>query len=380
MAITVATVEQVQNFFDTNTVTRPDLARFERETSMRVPPEIWNNKLKRGLYSLTIGDPAVVRNVETKKVDGNIVQENVPIVVPEQKMVAREINVFDSSSFIPEIDPTYVPHGNAAILDKLIKSKHFFTLYLTGDSGTGKNVMIEQACAMNKQPVVRVQITRDTKEADIIGSKTLIDGNIVYEDGPVIWAAMNGALLILDELDAGDPNEILCLQRVMEGGEFFVKSLNRMVKPKEGFAIISTSNTKGQGSDSGRWIGTGVLNSAFLDRFDMCFEQPYPNRKIEIKILENKYKKYAGEDNVDTNFIEKVVDWVQIIRRTYDNGGIDDIVSTRRAIGIIKARALWFDADKAIDFGISRFNDTTRDAFKILWTKLQAGELTNPEA
>jgi hypothetical protein len=373
----IASVSQVQEFFAPATVIgKADIDRFEKETDTKMPQEVWNNRIARGQYSL-IMDPNRRAEVQTVEVKAEVQTTQAPIVVPEQKIVAREIDVFDATSFIPAIDDSYVPHGNYSIVDKLVKSKQFFTLYVTGESGTGKNAMVEQACAKNGRPVVRVQITRDTKEDQLIGSKTLIDGNIVYEDGPVIWAAINGALLILDELDAGDPNEILCLQRVMEGGEFFVKSLNKMIKPKEGFAIIATSNTKGQGSESGRWIGTGVLNTAFLDRFNMCLEQPYPNTKIELQILEKAYSKYS--DIIDHDFIAKVVDWVQIIRRTYDNGGIDDIVSTRRAISIVKSRALWFDAGKAIEFGITRFNDTTKDAFKILWDKLQTGQVKNTE-
>lgn len=368
-----ATVQELKEYFgEVGSVSRPDIAQFEKATGKYAPKEIWDNKLKRGLYSLDFSGATRVEQVE---VHTKVQEQHVDIVVPKQEMVAREIDVFESESFIPSVDPVFVPHGAYSVIEKLIRSKKFFTMYLTGESGTGKNKCIEQACAKIRRPVIRVQITRDTKESDIIGSKTLIDGNIVYEDGPVIWAAKSGAVLILDELDAGDPNEVMCLQRILEGGEFFVKSLNRMIVPAEGFAIISTSNTRGQGSDSGRWIGTGVLNAAFLDRFSMCLEQPYPSKKIEQEILENAYRKYSPTGEIDSPFIEKLVEWVQVIRRTADNGGIDDIISTRRAISIVQSRALWFDGNTAVEYGISRYDETTRDAFKTLWEKMQTGEI-----
>ena len=372
-AIQRATVQEVQSFFgEKNVVGRRDIIIFEATSGKKFPEELWNNKVGHGSYSLHL---PVQHEVAFVAKEEAAIQSVEPIPVKGGGLVSREIDVFDREAFIPKVNPDYVQWGNFKTVEKLVKSNKFFTLYVSGESGTGKNAMIEQVCAKLDRPMIRVNFTRDTKEEHLIGSKTLIDGNIVYEDGPVIWAAENGAVLVLDEISCADVNEVMCLQNVMEGGEFFVKSLNRMVKPKEGFAIIASDNTKGLGSDSGRYLGTNVLNAAFLDRFDMLMVQEYPPTKIETDILTKAYVSF--NQDVDHKFVEKVVDWVQIIRRTYQNNAIDDMISTRRAIKIIKSRALWFNADDAISFGISRFDDTTGAAFKMLWDKLQTGEIKN---
>lgn len=380
MAKETATLAEVREYFQgRKIVSRTDINSFQENVGKNVPKSIWDMKVARNQYDLYAEQGVIVQEDVKQVHTKTVIQEEVAMIVQEPELprkpelVSREVNVFNIDSFVPAVNPNYVPWGNFKDIDTLVKSNEFFTLYITGESGTGKNAMIEQVCAKNKRLMVRINFTRDTKEEHIIGSKTLIDGNIVYEDGPAIWAAEHGAILVLDEISAADANEVLCIQNVMEGGEFFVKSLNRIVKPIPGFAIIASDNTKGQGSDSGRYIGTNVLNTAFLDRFDMMLVQEYPSIKIERQIMSKAYGSFNQE--IDEKFIEDVCNWIQIIRRTYQQDAIDDMVSTRRAIKIIKARALWFSPEKAIQYGITRFDETTAAAFKILWDKLQTGEL-----
>ena len=386
-----ASLEEIQQYFGDNTeVTTSQIRAFEEFAGKWAPQIVWDSKLSRRVYSLRPGvTPAVVVQQHSEIETIHPTPETPTVPVPKTPIaaaveapapIAREIDVFNREAFIPIKKDSYVPWGNFSTVEKLVKSNHFFTLYIAGESGTGKNAMISQVCAKLRRPLIRVNITRDTKEEHLVGSKTLIDGNIVYEDGPVIWCAENGAVLCLDEISAGDPNELLCIQSVMEGGEFYVKSLNRMVKPKPGFAIIASDNTKGQGSDSGKYIGTYVQNSAFLDRFDMMLSQGYPPLNIELQILTHEWKQYAELTPDAEKFISDVANWVGIIRRTYDQDAIDDLITTRRALKIIKSRALWFSEKDAIAHCITRFDDTIADAFKALWEKMKSGQISNQAA
>lgn len=284
-------------------------------------------------------------------------------------------SAFTLSGSVPTQKSHYVPWGNYKDVERLIASNKFFALYLTGDSGTGKDIMIEQACAKLGRPMIRIQITRETKEDHLIGSKTLVDGNIVYEDGPIVWAAKAGAVVNLSEISAGDANELLCLQNVLEGGEFFVKSANKWVKPAPGFCVIASDNTKGMGSDSGKFIGTNILNSAFLERFKMTMEQKYPPISIEREILTKEFLRHKSE--VDTKFIEELSDWVAVIRKTYLDEGIDEQITTRRACHIVDVHCNFFPVDKSIKLCTARFDDTTQTAFLSLWEKMKTGEIKN---
>ena len=219
---------------------------------------------------------------------------------------------------------------------------------------------------MNR-PLVRVQITQETKEEHLLGSKTLVDGNVVYEDGPVVYCALNGAVLILDELSLGNSNDIMCLQNVLEGGEFFVKSANKIVKPAKGFCVIATDNTKGRGSDNGRYIGTNILNDAFLERFEMTIEQGYPNERIESKIVQ---KMMSNLNMHDDEFAKRLILWVQAIRKTYAEEALEEHITTRRACQIIKNYKKLGDVKLAIELGVNRFDDTTKMAMLSLWDKL----------
>lgn len=309
-------------------------------------------------------------------------REPVPTLAPpvpqKQTVVAPPTGQFRVDGIIPDQKAWFVPWGNYADIERLIATKKWFTAYITGDKGTGKNIMVEQACAKLGRPLVRVNITRETKEEQLVGSKTLHDGNIVYEDGPVIWAAENGAVLLIDEISLGDPNETMCLQAVLEGGPFFVKAANRMVFPKPGFVVIACDNTKGRGSDDGRFTGTNIMNDAFLDRFDYTFEQMYPPLKIEREIFAKEYLRHS--ENVDQLFIEQLTDWVAIIRKTYADEGIDEQIATRRGCAIVRAVAnRFFNIDDSVEKCCNRFNDTTKEAMLSLWAKLKSGEIQNTE-
>ncbi len=271
-------------------------------------------------------------------------------------------------NLVPDKDPNYVPFGNFSDVKKIINSNMFYPTFITGLSGNGKTLSVEQACAQLNRELIRVNITIETDEDDLIGGFRLVNGATVWHDGPVIQALNRGAVLLLDEIDLAS-NKILCLQSILEGKGVFLKKTGRFVKPARGFNIIATANTKGKGSDDGRFIGTNVLNEAFLERFALTFEQEYPTVTIETKIL----KKVAGSLGVlDENFCENLANWSDIIRRTFRDGGIDEVISTRRLVHIIRAFAIWNDRLKAIKVCVNRFDDETKQSFIELYDKIDA--------
>ena len=275
-------------------------------------------------------------------------------------------------NFIPEKDPNYVPFGNFSDVKKIINSGMFYPTFITGLSGNGKTLSVEQACAQLGRELVRVNITIETDEDDLIGGFRLVDGATVWHDGPVIQALNRGAVLLLDEIDLAS-NKILCLQSILEGKGVFLKKVGRFVRPKSGFNIIATANTKGKGSDDGRFIGTNVLNEAFLERFALTFEQEYPTPKTEQKILE---KVSANLGVLDEKFCENLANWSDIIRKTFRDGGIDEVISTRRLVHIIRAFAIWQDRLKAIKVCVNRFDDETKQSFLELYDKIDADIVT----
>ena len=271
-------------------------------------------------------------------------------------------------NLVPDKDPNYVPFGNFADVKKIIGSKMFYPTFITGLSGNGKTFSVEQACAQLKRELIRVNITIETDEDDLIGGFRLVNGETVWHDGPVIQALNRGAILLLDEVDLAS-NKILCLQSILEGKGVFLKKVGRFVKPANGFNIFATANTKGKGSDDGRFIGTNVLNEAFLERFALTFEQDYPTPKTEQNILEKVAANYGC---LDKKFCENLATWGDIIRRTFKDGGIDEVISTRRLVHIAKAYAIFNDKAKAISTCINRFDDETKQAFQELYDKVDA--------
>ena len=269
-------------------------------------------------------------------------------------------------NLIPTKDDTFVKFGNFGDLKKIIQSRVFYPTFITGLSGNGKTFSVEQACAQLGRELIRVNITIETDEDDLIGGFRLVDGATVWHNGPVIEALERGAILLLDEIDLAS-NKILCLQSVLEGNGVFLKKIGKFVRPSAGFNVIATANTKGKGSDDGRFIGTNVLNEAFLERFPVTFEQEYPTVSNEVKILE----RISQSLNVDdTDFCKRLVDWADIIRKTFYDGGIEEIISTRRLVHIIRAYSIFGNKAKAIEVCVNRFDDETKTAFMELYDKV----------
>ena len=266
-------------------------------------------------------------------------------------------------NLIPQTDDSFVKFGNYSDIRKIIQSKVFYPTFITGLSGNGKTFSVEQACAQLGRELIRVNITIETDEDDLIGGFRLVDGATVWHNGPVIEALQRGAILLLDEIDLAS-NKILCLQSILEGKGVFLKKIGKRVDPASGFNIFATANTKGKGSDDGRFIGTNVLNEAFLERFPVTFEQEYPSASIEKKILS------ASCD--DENFVSHLVDWAGIIRKTFYDGGIDELISTRRLVHIIRAYTIFSDKAKAIKVCLNRFDDETKQSFLELYDKVDA--------
>jgi len=267
---------------------------------------------------------------------------------------------------IPQKDDTFVQFGNFKDVKKIISSRLFYPTFITGLSGNGKTFGVEQACAQLKRELIRVNITIETDEDDLIGGFRLINGETVWHNGPVIEALERGAILLLDEVDLAS-NKILCLQSVLEGKGVFLKKIGKFVQPKKGFNVIATANTKGKGSDDGRFIGTNVLNEAFLERFPVTFEQTYPTAATEQKILEG----VANDLNVVApKFCKHLVDWADIIRKTFYDGGIEEVISTRRLVHIIRAYSIFNDKNKALQVCINRFDDETKASFVELYDKV----------
>ncbi len=294
--------------------------------------------------------------------------ECVPTVVTD----GVKVEATEYHSLVPVGDDKFVPFGNFKDVKAILKSKIFYPLFITGLSGNGKTHSVEQACSQLKRDVVRVNITIETDADDLIGGFRLVNGETVWHDGPVVEALRRGAVLLLDEIDLAS-NKIMCLQSLLEGKGLYLKKVNQYVKPEPGFNVVATANTKGRGSDDGKFIGTNVMNEAFLDRFAVTFEQSYPNTSIEKKILLANFKElgWVG-DNID-KLCQQLVDWSDIIRKTYYDGGVEDIITTRRLVNVVKAYAIWDSVDKAIELSTNRFDDDTAKVFRELFTKISGG-------
>ena len=278
-----------------------------------------------------------------------------------------------TGNIVPEKDPNFVTFGDYSSVKSIIASKKFYPIFITGLSGNGKTLGVTQACAEKKREMIRVNITIETDEDDLLGGYRLRDGQTVWQNGPVIEAMERGAVLLLDEIDLAS-NKIMCLQPILEGNGVFVKKINKFVKPALGFTVVATANTKGKGSEDGQFIGTNVLNEAFLERFPITFEQKYPSVKIETKIIS---KMLETENAKDDEYATNLVNWADIIRKTYSEGGVDEIISTRRLVHIAKAYSIFRNKLKAVEVCTNRFDDDTKQSFIDLYTKIDSG--VNPE-
>ena len=300
-------------------------------------------------------------------------EDAVAHVAPAAQPVAETVNMAatvtvlrqkrlhdDSDTAIPKKFPGYVPFGFYKDLTNILASKEFYPVFITGLSGNGKTLMVEQVCAMQNRECIRVNISIETDESDLIGSNTLVDGNVVYRDGPVITAMKRGAILLIDEVDRGS-NKLMCMQGILEGKPYFNKKSGEYVHPAPGFNIVATANTKGRGSEEGRYLSQ-ILDDAFLERFPITVEQNYPTDKVELKIL----KPLLNDDN----FAENLVKWADVIRKTFAEGGIDEIISTRRLVHIAKAYSIFKDRKKAIELCVARFDEETKNSFLDLYAKV----------
>ena len=296
-------------------------------------------KVKRGVWDLTVQE----------KLEQNY---NAPAALP-----AVEQNL------VPQKDDTFVKFGNFSDIKKIISAGIFYPAFITGLSGNGKTFSVEQACAQLNRELIRVNITIETDKDDLIGGFRLVNGETVWHNGPVVEALSRGAVLLLDEIDLAS-NKILCLQSILEGKGVFLKKIGKQVTPAAGFNVVATANTKGKGSDDGRFIGTNVLNEAFLERFPVTFEQEYPTVKTEEKILSGLCS--------DADFCKRLCDWADIIRKTFYDGGVDEVISTRRLVHIVRAFSIWNDKQKAIEVCLNRFDDETKSAFLDLYDKVDA--------
>jgi len=299
------------------------------------------------------------------------------VSVPEVKVVekpAKQSKVSKTSNTAKDITPTdevtFVPWGHYKDIKSVIKSKIFYPTFITGLSGNGKTLNVLQACAELKRECIRVNVTIETDEDDLLGGFRLVNGETAWHDGPVVDAMKRGAVLLLDEIDLAS-NKIMCLQPILEGKGVFLKKINEYIEPAKGFNVIATANTKGKGSEDGRFIGTNVLNEAFLERFPVTFEQSYPSLKIEENIVKNVFNSLGINDN---EFATNLVKWADVIRKTFYDGGIDEIISTRRIVHIANAYAIFKNKMKAIQVCTNRFDEDTKNSFLDLYTKVDAGE------
>ena len=326
-------------------------------------------KVGRGLYDCpeiasASGDASPAPVAEPVPAPAPVVGSVETVQSDAQAALAMGMTGGERATLVPERFSGYVAWGHFSDVEQIVRSKQFYPIFVTGLSGNGKTLMVEQCCAKLKRECYRVNITRQTDEDDLLGGFRLINGNTVWQDGPVVSAMKNGGVLLLDEIDLGGAN-MMCLQPVLEGKGVFLKKTNQWVKPAPGFTVFATANTKGKGSDDGRFVGTGIMNEAMLDRFPITLEQPYATRATEKKILTK-----AGCDDVD--FADHLTKWAEIIRKSFYEGAVDEIVSTRRLVDIVKAFGIFSDKTKAIAFCLARFDDDTKEAFLNLYSKVDA--------
>jgi MoxR-like ATPase len=356
-------------------------------------------KVDKGIYTFpadhhfgtgqkTVKPSPVVVKAEKKKTlqsDLDIINESVDPVAQKWEKKSKEAKqsfekpvvkkkavtktVSSTVSLIPKSDPQYVTGGHFKDIKTILQSKIFYPVFITGLSGNGKTCMIHEVCAKLKRDLVRVNITIETDEDDLLGGFRLLDGETVWHDGPIINAMRNGSIALIDEIDLAS-HKIMCLQPVLEGKPIYLKKINEVVYPAEGFNVIATANTKGKGSDDGRFIGTNILNEAFLDRFSATFYQEYPSIKMEAKILNKYFDLYELKEE---DFVDKLTKWADVIRRSFKEGAVDEIVTTRRLIDITKSYSIFNDKLKAVAMCLERFDDETKESFTDLYTKIDAG-------
>ncbi len=367
-------LDAFRSFVGSEYFTRKDISRFTDETKTHKELGVirpWFlvdvcEKIDRGEYRFP-----TVNGTSTETVDESNVVSLATNVAMKSEEVSMATNVIEfpkteSESYVPARVGEYVKFGHYGDVKTIKKSGQFYPVFITGLSGNGKTMMIEQVHAELKKELFRVNITIETDEDDLIGHYALLDGKTVWQDGPVTMAMERGATLLLDEVDLAS-NKIMCLQPVLEGNPLLIKKEGRIVRPKEGFTVMATANTKGKGSEDGRFIGTNILNEAFLERFPITVEQEYPSVSVERKIIIKLMESLGCEDS---EFAGKLVDWADLIRKTFYDGGVDEIIATRRLVHIVQAFSIFNNRMKAIAMCVARFDDQTKETFMDLYSKL----------
>jgi len=352
----------------TNTITRKQVKEVAENHGFKYPRWFFGNKSFRTDTRALFRVPSI-EELKTKKTKRKTKVESVTKQV-KNDIQKIESKIEDTISFIPNVNSLFVKNGIYNDLYKIVKSGKFYTTFITGLSGNGKTLMVEQACAKAGRELIRVNITCETDEDDLLGGFRLVDGETKWFDGPIVEAMKRGAILLLDEVDLAS-SRIMCLQPVLEGNSLLLKRINEIVKPKDGFNVIATANTKGQGDDSGKFFGTTILNEAFLERFSCTLNQDYPSKSSEKKIIQ-KVLELNGIN--DESYVDELCDFSSIIRKTYNDGAINDLISTRRLVHIANAFSIFGDKVKAIEVCLNRFDDHTRESFMALYDKLREDE------
>ena len=351
------TIKEIQSICDANGMKVPQWFTKEEE-----------NRLGRGLYKVP---NSIVAPASTTQVNLTAQVLQMPVQSPAPSTMQKITNLvtdMEQMNLVPTLYSNYVPFGNFEDLNRIIGSNKFYPVFITGQSGNGKTMSVEQVCAKLKRKFVCISMTPETDESDLLGNYVLMNGEMVWRDGPVTVAARQGAVLCIDEIDYGAQN-LSCLQRVLEGKPFLLKKKNEVIAPAAGFTIIATANTKGKGSDDGRFMFTNVLNEAFLERFPITFEQGWAPNAVEKKIVK---KELSSEGRADDEFADNLVTWADAIRKTFEDGGCDEVISTRRLVHIAKAYGIFADRIKAIQYCLNRFDEDTKASFLDLYTKVDA--------
>jgi len=366
-------IELLYKHYKKTDLTRSEINDFVKSGKIKNPSWLKQDQYKvaRGIYSLPVDGNDISSQVKEE------IQSELPKTetAPVNETVNQAAFIVSSltGDIVPTKDPVFVPWGYFKDIKSIVSSKQFYPIFITGLSGNGKTMNVSQACAQAKRECIRVNITIETDEDDLLGGYRLQEGQTVWQNGPVIEAMERGAILLLDEIDLAS-NKIMCLQPILEGNGVFLKKINKFVKPAPGFNVIATANTKGQGSNDGKFIGTNILNEAFLERFPITVEQSYPTNKIESKILLNVMSEKGLTKKDDTKFADNLITWADIIRKTFYEGGVDEIISTRRLVHIVEAYTIFKNKMKAIEMCTNRFDVDTKTSFMDLYSKVDGGE------
>ena len=366
-------VEVLYKHYKKTDLSRSEINALVKKGTIKNPSWLKQDQYKvaRGVYTLPIDGNDISSQVKEE------IQSELPKneTAPVNDTVNQAAYIVSSltGNIVPTKDPVFVPWGYFKDIKSIVSSKQFYPIFVTGLSGNGKTMNVSQACAQAKRECIRVNITIETDEDDLLGGYRLQEGQTVWQNGPVIEAMERGAILLLDEIDLAS-NKIMCLQPILEGNGVFLKKINKFIKPAPGFNVIATANTKGQGSNDGKFIGTNILNEAFLERFPITVEQAYPTNKIESKILTNVMSEKGLTKKDDEKFANNLITWADIIRKTFYEGGVDEIISTRRLVHIVEAYTIFKNKMKAIEMCTNRFDVDTKTSFMDLYSKVDGGE------